>query len=66
MVNGKTLSVRFKGKHIGEVLAMNIDQAAFFESITKLQPRPVFTTLECLSRRRLSLTLAVYVMDVLD
>ncbi|HEY7774036.1 MAG TPA: excinuclease ABC subunit UvrA, partial [Marinagarivorans sp.] len=35
--NDETLSVRYKGKHIGEVLAMNIDQAAaFFEPITKL------------------------------
>ena len=35
--NDETLSVRFKGKHIGEILAMNIDQAAaFFEPIVKL------------------------------
>ncbi len=32
--NSETLSVRYKGKHIGEVLMMNIDEAAdYFESI---------------------------------
>lgn len=35
--NDETLSVTYKGKHIGEVLAMNIDQAAeFFEPITQV------------------------------
>ncbi len=35
--NDETLSVRYKDKHIGDVLAMNIDEAAtFFEPITKL------------------------------
>jgi excinuclease ABC subunit A len=35
--NDETLSVRYKGKHIGDVLAMNIDEAAeFFEPITKV------------------------------
>lgn len=32
--NAETLSVQYKGKHIGEVLAMNIDQAVeFFEPV---------------------------------
>lgn len=35
--NDETLSVLYKGKHIGEVLAMDIDQACeFFEPITKV------------------------------
>ncbi|MEX1032482.1 MAG: excinuclease ABC subunit UvrA [Cellvibrionaceae bacterium] len=35
--NDETLSVRYKGKHIGDVLAMNIDEAAaFFEPISKV------------------------------
>ncbi|MDH7944830.1 excinuclease ABC subunit UvrA [Pseudohongiella sp. SYSU M77423] len=32
--NDETLSVQYKGKHIGEVLAMNVDEAVdFFESV---------------------------------
>ncbi len=35
--NDETLSVRYKGKHIGDVLAMNIDEAAaFFEPVSKV------------------------------
>ncbi|MGQ9424380.1 excinuclease ABC subunit UvrA [Gilvimarinus sp. F26214L] len=35
--NDETLSVRYKDKHIGEVLAMDIDEAAaFFEPITRV------------------------------
>nr|WP_240753983.1 excinuclease ABC subunit UvrA [Natronospirillum operosum] len=35
--NDETLSVQYKGKHIGEVLAMNIDEAVdFFAPITKV------------------------------
>ena len=35
--NGETLSVRYKEKHIGEVLAMNIDEAAeFFSSVPSI------------------------------
>ncbi|WP_425401966.1 excinuclease ABC subunit UvrA [Gilvimarinus chinensis] len=35
--NDETLSVGYKGKHIGEVLAMNIDEAAeFFKPISKV------------------------------
>ncbi|MCW8193722.1 excinuclease ABC subunit A [Proteobacteria bacterium 005FR1] len=35
--NDETLSVLYKGKHIGEVLAMNIDEAAaFFEPISNV------------------------------
>jgi excinuclease ABC subunit A len=35
--NDETLSVRYKGKHIGEVLAMNIDEAAaFFEPVSNV------------------------------
>lgn len=35
--NDETLSVRYKGKHIGEVLAMDVDEAAaFFEPITRV------------------------------
>ncbi len=35
--NDETLSVLYKGKHIGDVLAMNIDEAAaFFEPISKV------------------------------
>ncbi len=35
--NDETLSVRYKGQHIGDVLAMNIDDAAaFFEPVTSV------------------------------
>lgn len=35
--NDETLSVRYKGKHIGEVLAMDVDEAAaFFEPISNV------------------------------
>jgi excinuclease ABC subunit A len=35
--NPETLSVQFKGKHIGEVLAMDIDEAVvFFESVPSI------------------------------
>mgnify|MGYP006193795359 FL=1 len=35
--NDETLSVRYKDKHIGEVLAMNIDEAAsFFDAVTSV------------------------------
>lgn len=43
--NNETLSVRYKDKHIGEVLAMNMEEAAsFFESIPSISH--VFTLMQ--------------------